>query len=658
MSWIAAVIVALAVSAEDAPKPIETEYASARLLGQPCEAYQFLAGAAVYNPATEKELFVLTSSNESRPMSLVFVDSKEQKIVEAQAPSGTGAWALSQLPNPNLLALGTHPDGKVTVFDMEKWAFTASAQFPGESYLWNFAPGKDGRFYFGTYAGAKLGAFDPAGLAADPPTLTLEDCGAPMPPNLYLRLVSNLPDGRILCSFGMQQPGTRIYDPATKQFSEPPAAMAGVAAGVLWNNYFLAGDKVFNAALEPVSPPPFPVPAADKGAWQVAGEVTTADTLFLHQGNALWRLDRDKAELALLYDFDLRGGRLMAASRDGGVFGVRGKLYFHIEPGAAKLERKSLQLDPPSRPPLFLAPDNARNIWGGPPLGQTLFMMNRDNGIGTNTDVVVDSGGQVYGMAFIGEMGFGVSYSNGDIFKLDPNAAWYQYDGKNPVVIASLGARGYIRPVAGMRLGPGNKLYSGWMAQYGVYGGAVAVTDPATGATDLIENPFGKQTVSGLALDDAYIYIGTSLEANGLPAKTGEPPQFGVLGVETRQPLLNQSFEGAATVDRFAVSSIAQRVAFAVDGALRVFNVETMKVMPPFNPAPPRVTSSAIASLGDAFLYYGSEKQVIQFNPVSGEHTVLLELPGAVGAFTGEHAGDLFAACGIDLYRITKKPRS
>lgn len=657
MSWIAAVLVAFAVSAGDAPQPIVTNYASARLLGQPCEGFQFLAGAAVYNPAADKELFVLSASSESQPMSLIFIDRKEQKVNPVQVPASAGAWALAQLPAQNLLAVGTHRDGKVQVFDMEKWAFVASAQFPGETYLWNFAPGKDGRFYFGTYAGAKLGAFDPAGLSADPPVLTIEDCGAAMPPNMSLRLVSALPDGRLLCSFGIQQPGVRIYDPATKQFSEPPAAMAGVTTGVVWNNYFLAGDKAFNAALEPVTPPPFPLPPAEKGAWETVNEVTSANMLFLQQGNALWRLDKDKTELELVYDFDLRGGRLLAGSRDGGVYGVRGELYFYIAPGAAKLERKPLKIPVPARPPLFLEADGVANIWGGPPAGQTLFMMNRNAGVGTNTDIVVDSEGQVCGMAFIGQAGYGVSNPNGDIFKFDPNEPWYQYAGKNPVVIASLGARGYTRPAAGVRLGPGNRLYSGWMAKHGVYGGALAVTDPVSGVTDLIENPFGKQAVSGLALDDTYVYLGTTLEANGLPAKSGEAPQFGVMGIEARQPVLNQPLEGATTVDRFAANNLAQRVAFAVDGALRVFNAETMKVMPPFDPAVPRVTSSAIALLGDAFVYYGSDKQVIQLNPVTGAYTVLLELPGAVGAFTGEHGGDLYAACGVDVYRITRRPQ-
>ena len=655
MSLIAAVIVAFAAGAADAPKPIESDHAVARLLGQPCMGFQFLSGTSVYNAAHDKELFVVSSASEGLPMNLIFTDIAEQKSTAERAPSGAGAWALAQMANPNLLAVGTHNDGKVHVFDMEKWQFTASAKFADETYIWNFAPGKDGRLYFGTYPNGKLGAIDPSGLAADPPTLALEDCGAPLPPNSYLRTVSALPDGRLLCACGLQQPGVRIYDPATKQFTEPPAAMAGVAAGVVWNGYFLAGDKVFNAALDPVSPPPFPVPPADRGAWQVAAEVTTADTLYLSQGNALWRLDKDKADLALVFDFELRGGRLMGASHDGGVYGVRGNFYFHIAPGDTKLERKSFRLSPPNRPPLFLAPDGVGNIWGGPPVGQTIFMMSRDTGVNTNTDIVVNSSGQVYGMAFIDAIGYGVSYSNGDIFRNDPANPWFQYDGKNPSVLTSLADRGYTRPVAGICVGPGKQLYSGWMAKYGVYGGAVAVTDPGSGKTDLIENPFGKQTVSGLALDDTYLYLGTSLEGNGLPAKTGEPPQFGVMGVEARQPVLNQPFEGATTVDRFTANPVAQRVLFAVDNAPRVFNVETMKVEAPFDPAPPQVTSLATASLGNAFIYYASDRKIIQFNPVTGEFTEIMELPGAVGAFTGEHAGDLFAACGLDVYRVTLK---
>jgi len=94
-----------------------------------------------------------------------------------------------------------------------------------------------------------------------------------------------------------------------------------------------------------------------------------------------------------------------------------------------------------------------------------------------------------------------------------------------------------------------------------------------------------------------------------------------------------------------------------VDGAVRVFNIETMKMMPPFETPPPRITSSASGATGDAYVYYGSDKQVIQLDPVTGTSTVVVELPSAIGAFTTEHAGDLYAACGADVYRITLKRR-
>ena len=59
--------------------------------------------------------------------------------------------------------------------------------------------------------------------------------------------------------------------------------------------------------------------------------------------------------------------------------------------------------------------------------------------------------------------------------------------------------------------------------------------------------------------------------------------------------------------------------------------------------------------MGDAFVYYGSDKQVVKLDPLTGAFTVLVELPGSIGAFTGDAGGDLYAACGMDVYRITRK---
>ncbi len=628
--------------AETAQKPPLIE---PKALGQPCMAANYITGTAVYNPEGDFELLVLSSANETGAMELVFINPGEKQYSKVAAPAGSGAWALTVLPPGDKVAAGTYYDGRLLVFDMPSWSFTANEAFPGAAYIWNFAQGGDGRAYFGTANGGKLGVLNPSNFQ-------VEDCGAPMPPNQSVRRVTALPGGRILCSLGVEQPGVKIYNPADKTFADAPDTFSGVTSGVAWNGYFVSGSTVYDGELKPVSPPPFPVPAPEKGPWSVAEEVSTDKALYLRQGVALHRVDAGQEGLKTVYDFDLRGGRLVAPARDGGVYGIRGLKFFHIPPGATYLDPQHIKLQPPVRPVFFLAADPARGfIWGGPPLGQTVFLMNRETGVSTNTDIVCDGYGEVYGMVFLGAYGFGVSYAGGDIFKYNPDMRWDQFNRTNPYTIASLGGRGYIRPVGGIVAGPDNKLYSGWMAGVGVYGGAVAVTDPASGNTDLIENPLGKQAVSGMAVDESHIYLGTSLEANGLPRKTGEPPQFGVLGIDTRQPYLNIPFEGAAAVDRMALSTRAKRVAFAVDGALKIFDTENLKLVDTA-PGAPKITSTAMTCPGGNAVYYGSDRQIVQYDLANNTHKVISELPGPVGPITGEPYGDLFVACGADVFRI------
>src|SRR5205823_6596050 len=154
----------------------------------------------------------------------------------------------------------------------------------------------------------------------------------------------------------------------------------------------------------------------------------------------------------------------------------------------------------------------------------------------------------------------------------DPDAPWDQMGGKNPHTIASV-APGYIRPIAGVVLGPDGQLYSGWEAKYGVYGGAVAITDPASGKTQTIENPLGEQAVSGVAIGE-FLYVGTSLDGNGLPHKSGEFARFGVLDKTTHKVLFKHEFPGASNVSHLLFDQTAKRLAMAVDGQLKLFTTE------------------------------------------------------------------------------------
>ncbi|MCS6830579.1 MAG: hypothetical protein RMM08_12355 [Armatimonadota bacterium] len=626
----------LATVAQSAPKE--------ELLGQPCRSKNVLAARYVAAPGG-KEWFVLTNMNETAGMELIFIDFRNNTGRAIRAPAGAGSWALLQVAG-NRLIVGTFYDGKFMVFDLQRMEFVKAVDFPGESYIWNLAVGSDGRVYGGTYRGAKLGALDLN-------TYTVEDCGAPAPPNMYLRYVSALPDGRILCNFGMEKPVNLIYDPRTQKFEEAPPTLQGIERGVAWNGYFLAGSRVLDGnTLQPVEPP-FPLPSG-KGGWTVDVNLTTEEALYLWQGNAVYRYAKGDKELRLLASVDLRGGSIYAVTEKGELLGVRGQDYFVIQPGESQVTLKPIPVEPAPRPTFFLRLDDKGRLWGGPSFGQTLFWMDTRTGHTVNTRTVCNSGGEVYDVTFHQGKVYAVAYAGGDIIRYDPEAPWDQWNNINPRVIASLGEKGYIRPTAGVVLGTDGKLYSGWMANYGVYGGAVAVTDPATGETNLIENPLGEQAVEGLAVDERFIYVGTSLGANGLPNKKGEWARFGVVDKATKQTVFRHEFDGASGVRSFWLDKRTKRLAFSVDGRLRLFDTAAQRFIEP--PAETPRVGSRIIGLGDGKAYYGSGKTIVQIDLSNGRTQVVAELAAGVSSVAIEQNGTLYAACGADIYRVRRQP--
>lgn len=611
------------------------------LIGQPCRAKNVLAARYVVAPEG-KEWFVLTNMNESAGMELIFIDFRQDTAQAIRAPAGAGSWALLQVPG-NRLVVGTFYDGKFMVFDLLKMAFAHTSDFPGESYLWNLAMGSDGRVYGGTYPGAKLGALDLN-------TYAVEDCGAPAPPNMYLRYVCALPDGRILCNFGMDKSVNLIYDPTTKKFSEAPQVLQGISMGVSWNGYFLAGSQVLDGkTLQPV-PPPFPTPA---GSWAVDINLTSEDALYLRQGAAIYRYRKGTKELEKLAEVDLRGGSIYAVTTKGELLGVRGQDYFVLKPGDTQVRLKPIPVESAPRPTFFLRLDPNGRLWGGPTFGQTLFWMDTQTKRLVNTRTVCNAGGEVYDVTFIDGTVYAVAYAGGDIVRYDPEAPWDQWNNVNPRTIASVGARGYIRPTAGVLVAPDGKLYSGWMAKYGVYGGAIAITEPSTGETTLIENPLGEQAVEGLAVDENAIYVGTSLGANGLPNKKGEWARFGVLDKTTKQVLFQREFESASGVRTFWLDAQTKRLALSVDGKLHLFDTAS-RAFVDLPAQAPRV-GSRIVGLGDGRAYYSSGKSIVQVDMRTGGAESVAEFPERVSNVAVAPDGTLYAACGTDIYRVRRQ---
>src|SRR5438046_6287969 len=86
-------------------------------LGQPCRAFNVLAGRDVIDPAG-KEWLVLTNMNEISGCELIFIDFEKNSGNVYRAPAGQGAWALEQVGD-NII-VGTYYDGAFRVFDLKR----------------------------------------------------------------------------------------------------------------------------------------------------------------------------------------------------------------------------------------------------------------------------------------------------------------------------------------------------------------------------------------------------------------------------------------------------------------------------------------------------------------------------------------------------------
>jgi len=553
--------------------------ASFEPVAQPCRAKNVLAGCAVKDRETGRDQFVISNSSEEAGLELIFIDIEANTSRIFRAPAGQGSWCIREVPGDRLV-VSTYYDGKFLVFDLNAMKFTQTADVPGESYIWNVTMGSDGRVYGGTYPGAKLAAMD-----LD--TYAVEVCGAPAPPNMYLRNVGSTEDGRIICKFGMEAPATLVYDPAAKEFS--------------------------------------PVTDADKE-----------------------RTDAVTAPAGV----DLRGGRVLAADSQGRLMGIRGQDYFVLKPGETKLDLRPIPAETAPRPLMFLLSGQNGRLWGGPHFGQTLCWLDPATKEFHNTPCVCDSGGEIFDVAFGEECLFAAAYAGGDIIRYCPKEPWDQWNNKNPRRLVHLTSRGYIRPVGGIQLAPDGKLYAGWMGKYGSYSGAISITDPESGETELIENPLGEKTVSGLYVDETRIYAGTSLAANGLPAKPDDTPSFGVFDVQTREKLYEHVFEGVKEVRIFGKSG--DIVIVAAPSKIHCFDSAGMGWVSGLPENLPRLNSYN-AVLRGPILWYGSGNSLVRLDLQTWEFTKLAETPDKLRNVAMTPGGGVFVSSGSTVYRLTEE---
>ncbi len=190
------------------------------------------------------------------------------------------------------------------------------------------------------------------------------------------------------------------------------------------------------------------------------------------------------------------------------------------------------------------------------------------------------------------------------------------------------------------------------MAKYGTYGGAIAITDIKTGKSDLMENPLGQQAISGLAVDNEYAYVGTSLGANGLNPKTGESPSFGMIDLKTGKVVFKHTFDGVGSVGNCAYDIRTKRAAFIAGGKMYAFDTIKRKLVEDLYKDIPPPSCRRLVALGDGKLWYGSGKSLVLLDIKTGKFEIKAKLPEDISDLSATKNAS-YASCGPDVYRIS-----
>ena len=608
-----------------------------RSLGKPCRSRNILAGRLIEIDGHRE--FVLTNMNEASRMELIRIDIARGTAKVVVAPAGSGAWALNHLGNGRL-AVGTYYDGTWMIYDMRKGAWTSTAKFPGEDYLWNFAVGSDGRIYTGTYPGGKLGSYDPA-------TGRVEDCGAPTKElgNQYLRYVSPLPDGRIFCNFGMAKQEFRIWDPTKREWQPVPESLAGITWGAVWNGYLVAGTGAWKGtSLDRVDPLPFPKPPVE--SWNVDVPLTEPNRLVLRSGTRLWILKPGQSQLMECAEVPFGTGNVYAIEDDGTLYGVRGQDWFVARKGR-KPVLDGIPGEAAPRPTHVLRADENGRVWGGPTFGQTLFHVDVRTRKITNTRTVSDFGGEVYDLVVVDGICYAAAYVGGEVIRYDANAPWNQIEHVNPRSLLAL-TPDYIRPTGGICALPGKRVASGWQAKYGSFGGAVAITDLVSEKSKVYRDPLGAWCIQGICAAGDLVFFTTGNGANGLPSRNDVWSQWGLLEPDSGRIVARGEIVGerAAT---WPVHDPATGTIFLIaEGRIRRFDV-ARRSLEPLGDAPK--ASGAGLALHKGLLLFNEGNMIHGMNTGNGKVETLAELTGKPTRITASSYG-IFAMVGVELFAI------
>ena len=598
-----------------------TTFSPYRPVSQPCRNFNILASLPIIDPADGREKMVLSNFAAGSTGNLIFVDPETGAGESLPLPADEGAWALFNLNNETLLVGTCARGGYLHRLDLATRTWAEPLRCPTETYIWNLCQGDDGRIYGGTYPGCVL-------LRYDPTLHELTNVGrmSTDPGNLYSRFVYAIP-GHILVECWSAAHHLALYTLATGAIH--PFGPPGAKVKAITDTFICT------------------VTTATTGTSERNSSLVSGEVLNFYDPQTLEEIPDQRDALPAAPTMPYSGVRHLHLLQDGRSFGVRGQEYFVMVPGESA---PPLHPIPTERPPtrihtLTVAPDG--KLWGACGFGQTIFSYDPATGDYWNSNAVCDQGGEVYGMAFAHDHLYLSAYSGGDHVVYDPTQPWDQVNNRNPLTLEKVGPS-LIRPEANSVIGPDGHFWTGWMAEYGRYGGGISRIDTQSGAMTVWQEPIPGQAIVGLAADQRYLYFTTGGSGNGLSPKV-EPFHFVVWSPEGDK-VWDAQFAAGQRLGR--VCATGDAVVVVVDESVHLFDPLAMGWRQTISL--PEACRTLLALPDGTVLLFG-QTDLYRLQLDTGEVTRRSTLPGPVNTATLAPDGTVYFASGVDLYRLESK---
>jgi len=577
-------------------------------VGQPCHNFQILGIARFVDPQDGREKVVLANFAAGATGTIIIVDPTSGAGESIDMPGDSGAWALLNYRDERLLVGTCGQFGYLHDLDLRTREWAPPRRDPDETYIWNLDLGPDGMVYGGTYPNCVL-------LRYDPEKRELQNLGrmSDNTANLYSRMVYCGAPGHVIVACISAEPHLAAWSMETGQasrFGRPGVHVREV------NPEFVCTQN--------------------------------GDELHFYDSRTLAPLSEDLSDRLAPADRVDRypGTSVSVRLQDGSGFAVRGQGYYIDDGSDESPELLPLPAAAPATHMLTIAADAHGRIWGSSGFGQTIFSWDPDSGEAWNSQVITDNSGEVYGVAVADGRLFLACYSGGDHVVYDPAQPWSQLDNRNPRTLAPVGPA-LVRPAGKSVVGPDGNVWTGWMAQYGAYGGGISRVDVATLEMSSWYDPVPGQTVVALAADERYLYFVTGGSANGLQAKVA--PFHFVVWSPDGQIVWQREFAQGSTLTHVVAG--CGRVVVAVDDQLEIFDPDKLEFI---SSVDLKARCHYLAALWPDGIAAFGETEVWWVDPILQIAELAGELPGRVGTATATPGGTAYCAIGNELFRLDR----